>query len=332
METNFINKRIKRKSVLLFFSFLLVLFLVSLSFFSKIIVEAVNEPKAGGGEREIGFQCPEEIPIGEAMEETVKLIADILAEVDGIICKSADQISASKDLISLSNQCDVGNCSPLCQEARRTERTQVAVIGDNLILTQCSIRPCSYNNSVDCVHCIQSCGVEHMPDCGQNCRIEPCPGSPSLNCKFCEISAAEIGAPGSYGQNCGFSNCLGTQTCLFCDREIVTCQTRDCEGSPCPNEEIELKFEEIENLRQEISNNADRIEDLTLNKRDEIKKKLDKARDLIDSCSLTVTEWERVEKELRDEKLIMSCETVLKENWPRKEEECKSLFNFYCCF
>ena len=100
------NKKVKK--VLIFW------LLVSSLLFSLILFYNKNNKKGEVSAQEEKVICGEEIPIGEALEETFELSGSIRDELFSIEQLISQQIEASEAMIDLANQCDINKCQPVC--------------------------------------------------------------------------------------------------------------------------------------------------------------------------------------------------------------------------
>lgn len=125
--------------------------------------------------------------------------------------------------------------------------------------------------------------------------------------------------------NCGTVD--APQTCYNCDAQ--TCSS-PYGNTPCPNTQIQVEFNRVDTFFNQIRGSSGRIDGF-YGVKDDVQEKLELARQGFDDCSLSPADWEKVGKGGKAEKLPLSCATVLGEDYPRKEEECKSIFNFFCC-
>jgi len=219
-----------------------------------------NQKRVSAQEADITL-CDPEIPIGEAMEETVELLSKISEELYVLDYNAGNEIARAEEMIELTKECDdIKNCKPVC--------------------------------------------------------------NPTY------IFEEELG------------------------KKIYICQEKKCQGKfdlgqICPNEKISAKFDEISQVSDNIEISRKEIETLINGKEwvwswslqgmgwktktEIIQEKLTKSRQIFDNCALSPADWEAVERGEKTEKYPLSCTTVLKNNFPRKEKECKSLYNFFCC-
>lgn len=150
--------------------------------------------------------------------------------------------------------------------------------------------------------------------------------------------------------------------------DVVYCIPEPCSGQICPQEEIDAKFEEINQTYNLVKESKDKIIELIdgeteslcdklnedirtgaewrscpeITKKEVIERKLNKARQEFDKCYISAADWTKVAKGEIAGKLLLNCETVLSQNLPRetktfKEIEgqkipiCTSLHNWFCC-
>ena len=89
--------------------------LVSSLLFSLVLFYNKDNKKCEVSAQENGTViCGEEIPIGEALEETFELSGSIRDELFSIEQLISQQIEASEAMIDLANQCDINKCQPVC--------------------------------------------------------------------------------------------------------------------------------------------------------------------------------------------------------------------------
>lgn len=121
------------------------------------------------------------------------------------------------------------------------------------------------------------------------------------------------------------------KTRRVCDKCCaVGCHTPECEGPFCEHEAINNEFNKIGNAFVKIEGSPEKIKEL-LKDSDEVRDKLYKARQEFDNCALSPSDWLKAEKGEKTPKYPLNCVTVLESGFQRKEEECGSLFNFFCC-
>lgn len=270
-----------------------------------------------------GLYCNPEIPIGEALEDTVRLLAEITNELKTIEQEVPKQIQAAENLIFLVNQCDVDKCDSVCEKVTKEE-----------------------------------CGFEQQP-------IEECPP--------------------------------GTIACQkWVCHDYYVCETRDCEGHPCPMDAIICETDRAKAAFEIIKASAKRVRELVdvssevrlgwegmpliplppwflpcpaglievagvevvppapgycATKKGLIKEKLYKARGDFQKCFTPSSEWKKSLEEDLPVKMPFNCRTVLEQDLPRwtrkmeilersesgiapgiEEGKCKSLHNYFCCF
>lgn len=159
--------------------------------------------------------------------------------------------------------------------------------------------------------------VEPGYDCNCITVQVPCPPPEESNKSASLASLLAEEAPACYEVRC--------MTC-----HSVECITEECSGSPCENDKINDEFYKIESAYNTIKGSSGRIKKLFENKT-EIEEKLNEARKGFDKCSLSLSEWIQVAKDKKTPQQPLSCTLVTKQDFQRQPQECKSLFNFYCC-
>lgn len=180
------------------------------------------------------------------------------------------------------------------------------------------------NAANEMIELAQKCDIKKCsPVCSPE-KSEPFNCNPYLcNPYPCNCRTIGTGKAASTVCNTCWNTCY--ETCYK-----VGCATEDCSGSPCENGAINEQFNVIENTFNQIKGSSNRIRNQFQN-RVEIGEKLTQARENFNNCSQSLTDWEKVMKGEYVPKQPLSCITVFKENLPRKQVECKSLFNFFCC-
>jgi len=122
----------------------------------------------------------------------------------------------------------------------------------------------------------------------------------------------------------------GKCTNVYVPKTCYRCEVNACSGQPCPNEQIRDEFNKIETRLSQIVGLSGRLKNM-LNSKIDVVDKLAESRQEFDNCAFSPSDWLAAERGEKTPRYSLSCTMVLKENFPRKEEECKSLYNFFCC-
>jgi hypothetical protein len=110
-----------------------LLFLIMPLIFLFIIYNQKKEAKAQ--EEQVILVCDgDEIPIGEAIDETLAVGHDIINESQKMIDSSSDEIAAANQLLNLVDRCSATGCSSGCDYADTN---------NDGIDDQCAVRGCS---------------------------------------------------------------------------------------------------------------------------------------------------------------------------------------------
>lgn len=110
-----------------------------------------------------------------------------------------------------------------------------------------------------------------------------------------------------------------------------SCSSLSCSGEPCEKGKIQTEYNRIESSFNELTGASVRIKEFT-DKSAEVEELLFKARQGFDNCSMSIPDWLKADKGEKSPKYPLSCPTVLKEGFSRKNANCQSLHNFYCCY
>lgn len=108
------------------------------------------------------------------------------------------------------------------------------------------------------------------------------------------------------------------------------CNANTCSGAVCPNSQINDEFNKIENAFNSIKGSSKRIKNIFKEKK-EVEKKLYDARQKFEDCAISLSYYSDVKRGEKSPIYLLSCLIVSEEDYAREEEECKSLFNFFCC-
>ncbi len=160
--------------------------------------------------------------------------------------------------------------------------------------------------------------VELSMECDIN-KCQPVCDKVPYDCSWSETICPPMGA--CYTVN-------HPKTCYRC--ETRQCSSQYPSNTPCPKNQIQSEYSKIESFFNQINGSSGRIDAFYQNK-NEVKDNLYIARQGFNSCSLSPSEWVDAAEGNKSVKMPLGCVTVLRENFSRKEEECKSLFNFFCC-
>lgn len=156
-----------------------------------------------------------------------------------------------------------------------------------------------------------------------------------------------------------------------CKTEIfygAYCIPEPCSGQMCPQDEIDAKFEEIDQTYKLLEESKDKIIELIdgeteslcdkinediitpgeriscpqVTKKEVIERKLNKAREEFDKCYIPAADWIKVAKGEIAAKVLLNCETVQRQGLSHETKTteeirgekvpiCTSLHNWFCC-
>ena len=114
MEVGCVNNTIMK-----FQNYKKIIFLLSLLgslFFAFVFFYNQNREIRAQGEEELVWNCGDEIPIGEAIDETLAMLKIILDNADAMLNKAGQQVAAANQIynLPLPDACQAGNCSSSC--------------------------------------------------------------------------------------------------------------------------------------------------------------------------------------------------------------------------
>jgi len=298
-----------------------LLFLIVPLIFLFIIYNQRREAKAQ--EEQVVLVCDgDEIPIGEAIDETLAVGHTIINESQKMIVSSSAEIDEANKLLALADQCKAENCDTGCDSGTTTVDSPCMVAGPfGGPLVACAPWNCS-PNSDGCYPCNVACWG--LICCGAN-HINP--WTDNNNCGVC-------GNVCPAGSTCGFVDsanpaagaaCWGT-----CSTAVHTCDVKPCSGSACPTGEISNALTQIENAYSQIvaSKNAIYAE---IDKRPGIIAKLVVVRAELPKC--VTPAGELTEAQAKEAQTLYTCKEALYERaLPSAKTKCNNLKNFICCY
>lgn len=280
----------------------LVLFLGLLLFTFAFLY---NKEKETLAQEEFVLDCGEEIPIGEAIDESLVMIKNILDASGAMLAAGGGQIAAVNQIYEsgLPDQCRAENCDTGC------DRTSELI--------------CTPVSECNCIT-VSACGGVggSCPPGVENCTIWCVP----------DLQGGEICAP-----------CWNETTCdTDCPPDcewVVNCNIRACTGNACPVDlfnETMSQLSQVVSLYPSIAANAAVINQ-EVGKRDDIIAKLNEARTALEQCATPASGFVP-EETLQLLEGLISCEEA---NWlkilPAESEKCNPdredyhPKNFLCC-
>jgi hypothetical protein len=306
--------------------------------FLFIIYNQKREAKAQ--EEQVMLVCDgDEIPIGEAIDETLTVGHNIINESQKMIDASLVQINAANELLALADQCKAENCDTDCDAYTYqcnphpcevvkafSEGSSFATsnikqlqlffdLNSFLKLLVPSVRAACDDvscNSVGGICCADTCikwweDENNCGSCGHICRAG---------------STCGLRLPGDYGSG---AICWGT-----CYDTCTGCTVLPCSGSPCPTGEISNALSQIQNSYSQIVASKNAIDD-EITKGPGIIAKLEEARAELPKC--VTPAGELTEAEAKEAQTLYTCKEALYERaLPSGKTECDNLKNFICCY
>lgn len=226
--------------------------LISILFF-LLLNFLYNKNEAVLAQEGEGVVCREEVPSGEAIDETEKISKEIIANIDKMTRAYLDQENAARELIILTNE---ENCS---SENCKTDNRRCEVNGCPCLLEPCETG-CDYWTTEECVE--WTCSLDSSTYPCTVCDPESGQSACQSACKECtewetDDDGNDICTKYTYG------SCSCTKK-----EELEHCETIPCdECKPCPFNTINEQVRVIQETYPKIEEANEKIKDLIKGKK-----------------------------------------------------------------
>lgn len=270
---------------------------------SIVFVFSYNKEKEISADEQLIWDCGEEIPIGEAVDEAIALVNTVTSNADQMLVRGGQQVAAAyrTSEIDLPGECKADNCNTGCTE---------------------SVTDTDFN---DCAICPPVITHHTAPR-----AINPtCPAPPGIPCS---LMPPVLCVPPLY-MGCNWE---WDETSCECTIPVTNCTIDVCSGSPCP---ADLIIEAVNNvgliseLHPLIIDNAAAI-NAAIAMRPGIIDKLNDAREELAECATPASGYEAEEIEDLVQVLISCPEAKYLRILSEDQEDCyKGTYspNFFCC-